>query len=142
MSTPLDTFEILVDHEAATDGPTLRLAPNATLDDALAAVAGIFAHETRLEAIRLAVGGRSIGSTTRSYLRLLFGLGAPGAGFTTTRGIGDSDGATLPGSSTRFVVLRYLCPTDAAHPAEFRVVHDDDSPPRCVACDAAMGLAT
>lgn len=135
MDKPVDAWRILVDPRAAAgDSPTLRLPAEATGSDAARAIEGLMRRDLDVEVIRVVVGERVVGSTTRSYLSVAFGLDR------STGGVGTGDGATLPGESTRFVLVRYECRAAGCDTREYRVVHDERALPECPSCGQRMDL--
>lgn len=103
-----DKFDILLDAsrpaEPLPDGiPVLDLPPGCRVPDAADALESLFVTDRTLREVAVGVGGRIVGITTRAYLS---GLGTP-----VLRSVGDGDGATLPGESLRYEILRYRCPS-------------------------------
>ncbi|WP_105969181.1 hypothetical protein [Streptomyces geranii] len=121
-----EKFDILLDAsrpaEPLPDGiPVLDLPPGHRVDDAADALESLFLTDRTLEDVVLCVGGRIVGITTRAYLT---GLGSP-----VLRSVGDGDGATLPGESLRYEILRYRCPSCDVRLNRVHV--DTRSAPRC-----------
>ncbi|ABW14391.1 hypothetical protein Franean1_5030 [Parafrankia sp. EAN1pec] len=103
-----EKFDILLDASRSATPlpdcmPVLDLPLGFGVADAADALESLFVTDRFLREVAVGVGGRIVGITTRDYLD---GLGAP-----AVRSVGDGDGATLPGESLRYEILRYRCPT-------------------------------
>lgn len=97
-------YRALVDPGATgADAPCLDLPPGTDPVDAARAAATVFAADAEVPELVLRVDDTEVGVTTRAHLDRL--------GRSALRGLGDGDGATLPGESTRYTVLRFACGT-------------------------------
>jgi hypothetical protein len=131
VADPLWQFRILLE-SGAEPGPVRVTVPaDAGPGEVAEALDTMFAAEPALTRVTLEVGDQVVGVTSRDVLARLrarakdAGRGAdPGAG----------DGATLPGHSTNYVVLRFRCPVCAG---ERRLLFVDDIP-TCPAGHGAM----
>lgn len=112
---------MLFDPSAPTDGTVrLDIPGGLTLEDAASALEALLASEA-VEYVLVAVDGRPVGVTSRSWLIRI--------GAANMRSLGAGAGATLPGESLRYRLLRYTCGTCNA---EIRRVHvDPRDPPAC-----------
>lgn len=115
MTDPLWKFRILLEPGLAR----VTLSPDASPGEVAEALDAMFAAEPALTYATLEIGGQVLGVTSRDVLTRLreqvAPRGDPGAG----------DGATLPGHSTGYVVLRFRCPNCAE---ERRLLFVDDTP--------------
>ncbi|MER5266296.1 hypothetical protein ABTZ99_29820 [Actinosynnema sp. NPDC002837] len=97
-------YRVLVDPGATrSDAPCLDLPPGTEPADAARAAATVFAADAAVPALVLRVEDGEVGVTTREHLDRL--------GRSAVRGLGEGDGATLPGESTRYALLRFACGT-------------------------------
>jgi hypothetical protein len=97
-------YRVLVDPNITrSDAPHLDLPPGIDPADAALAAAAVFAADPATTALVLRVDRTDIALTSRDHLDRL--------GRAAVRGPGDGDGATLPGESMRYTVLRFCCPT-------------------------------
>ncbi|MEV3993795.1 hypothetical protein AB0J57_33420 [Streptomyces sp. NPDC049837] len=117
----MENLKLLFDPSAPADGAVrLDLPGGLTLEDAAGALEALLAAEA-VEYVLVVVDGRPVGATSRSWLVRI--------GATGMRSLGDGAGATLPGESLRYRLLRYTCGTCRA---EIRRVHvDPRDPPAC-----------
>src|SRR5690606_21584734 len=99
----------------------LDLPPATPPGEGAAMLEELFATHGELQRVRLSVGGTVVGVCTREFLREL--------GAETYRGVGDGDGATLPGESARYRLLTYGCAV-CPH-LTYRVHIDERDTPRC-----------
>lgn len=110
----VENLELLFDPSASAGGAVrLDLPGDLTVEDTAAALEALLASEA-VECVLLVVDGRPAGVSSRSWLAR---LGASGL-----RSLGDGAGATLPGESLRYRLLRYTCGTCGA---EVRRIHVD-----------------
>ncbi|MFG3023843.1 hypothetical protein ACGFZQ_35815 [Streptomyces sp. NPDC048254] len=119
-------FSILLDASRVADHvpdrtPVLDLPPGFGAVEAADALESLFVTDRELHEVALGVGGEIVGVTTRTYLDSL--------GRAVLRSLGDGDGATLPGESLRYEILRYRCSTCGAE--ERRIHVDERSAPVC-----------
>ncbi|GAA0625134.1 hypothetical protein GCM10010174_50540 [Kutzneria viridogrisea] len=124
MVDPLRRYGSLLDKDVPAGDP-VRVAVTSEAAGGVVAerLLDLFRAEPGLDRVALAVDGQVIGTVTRDRLLDLAARVEEG-----TRSAGDGDGATLPGRSTGYVLLRFRC---ASCPAEVRLLFLDDSPPRC-----------
>lgn len=121
MSGSTPSYGILVD-PSVTEEVLLALdLPDGTSEVVAAeALEALLVTEPAVELVTIIVAGRVVGVSSRMRLT---GLG------TTIRSVGDGDGATLPGRSTRFRLLRFRCQHCQS---DVRRVHVDERElPRC-----------
>lgn len=130
-------YQSLVDpdaepEEAADTDPTARfdLPPTTPPGEGAAMLEDLFATYGELERVLLSVGGTAVGVCTREFLREL--------GAEVYRGVGDGDGATLPGESTRYRLLTFGCAV-CPH-LTFRVHIDERDIPQCPDGHGALTL--
>ncbi|KJE25298.1 hypothetical protein FF36_00431 [Frankia torreyi] len=121
-----ENFDILLDASRAPgdlpdDVAVLDLPPGCRAVDAADALESLFATDRAVQEVAVGVDGRIVGVATRAYLG---GLRAR-----VPRSVGDGDGATLPGASLRYEILRYRCPTCGA--LRRRIHVDERSAPVC-----------
>lgn len=118
----MDQFAVLLDATPVDPGfVRLDLAPGSTVVDAAEALEAVLADDTSVEHAVLVVDGQVVGVSGRARLLRL--------GSAVLRSLGDGAGATLPGESLRYRVVRYCCGTCAA---QARRVHvDPRTPPVC-----------
>ncbi|GAA4468527.1 hypothetical protein GCM10023170_082660 [Phytohabitans houttuyneae] len=122
---------VLFDRDA-DERDAVRLSVPASTDVAIVAevVEKIFAAEPGIDRAALYVDGQLAGVMSRHRLaELVEG---------SFRGIGDADGATLPGVSSRYQVIRFQCRTCGAE--ERRIHVDPRSAPNCSSGHGAMVL--
>jgi hypothetical protein len=101
---------------------TLVLDPQESAETTVRYLKNYFGRREKQRAIRLVRGGKELGYLLRSDLYTLVSLG--------TRGVGDSDHATLPG--TPGVTLIELCCPTAGCPQVLLVTEfDENDPPTC-----------
>lgn len=132
MVDPLWKFRILLDPDAEPAPVRVTAPASAGPGEVAEALDVMFAAEPALTRATLEVGDQVLGVTSRDVLARLRdraqdtgrGVADPGAG----------DGATLPGHSTNYVVLRFRCPVCAE---ERRLLFVDDTP-TCSAGHGAM----
>ncbi|MGW1618578.1 hypothetical protein [Streptomyces sp. NPDC002172] len=86
-----------------TGDDILYLMPDTTVTDAAQILETAYRAEPTLDCLDIVLGDTTLGVTTRDHLNRL--------GLTPVRALGDGDAATLPGESTRYVVLRFRCTT-------------------------------
>ncbi|MEU1407894.1 hypothetical protein ABZ471_37185 [Streptomyces sp. NPDC005728] len=99
----------------------LHLMPDTTVTDAARILETVYRAEPALDRVDIVLGNTTIGVATRDHLNRL--------GLTPVRALGDGDAATLPGESTRYVVLRFRCTTCST---TVRRLHlDPREPPAC-----------
>ena len=116
-------FGVLVDPGATGEPPVrLELGPDTDAEVAARVLTELFDTDLGTDGVVLVVGGEEIGQCTRDRLREL----SRPAGSRGT--FGDGDGASLPGRSTKYTLLRFRCThcTDEA-----RVLFLDDDGPEC-----------
>jgi len=100
MIDDLSQYGVLLDPSAPAEGaPVLDLQDGLDVAEVAAILEVLFVTETGLDRIVLVIGGRAVGVSSRRHI-------AP----PTLRGVGDGDGATLPGYSTGYEILRFRCP--------------------------------
>ncbi len=102
-----DVYDLLLDPRAGarTDLPVVDLPADWPVADAALALEAVFADDATTPAVLLMVGDREIGVSSRDRLVDL--------GSAVLRSPGDGDGATLPGASLRYRILRFRCPVCA-----------------------------
>lgn len=122
MADPLWRFRILLESAAEPGLVPVSVPASASPGEVAEALEAMFAAEPELARVNLEVGDQVLGTTGRAVLAQLRersqqarGSADPGAG----------DGATLPGHSTAYVVLRFRCRSCAA---ERRLLFVDDTP--------------
>ncbi|MFF5976962.1 hypothetical protein ACFY7C_36225 [Streptomyces sp. NPDC012769] len=117
----MDDLKLLFDPSAPIDGTVrLDIPAGLTLEDAASALEALLAAEA-VEYVLVVVDGRPVGVTSRRWLIRI--------GAASMRSLGDGAGATLPGESLRYRLLRYTC---GMCNAEIRRVHvDPRDPPTC-----------
>jgi hypothetical protein len=123
MADSLWRFRILLESAAAEPGLVLVSVPaSASPGEVAEALETLFATEPELARVNFEVDDQVLGTTSRTTLARLRersqgtrGAADPGAG----------DGATLPGHSTAYVVLRFRC---GSCTAERRLLFVDDTP--------------
>jgi len=100
MIDDLSRYEVLVDPSAPVEGaPELDLQDGLDVAEVAEILEALFIAETALDRVALVIGGRTVGVSSRRH------IAQP-----PLRGVGNSDGATLPGYSTQFEILRFRCP--------------------------------
>jgi len=121
MSGSAPTYGILLDPSVAEVVPLALDFPDGTSEvAAAAALEDLLTTEPDIEHVTIIVAGQVIGVSSRARLTR---LGA------TLRSVGDGDGATLPGRSAQYRLLRFRCQRCQA---ELRRVHvDEREPPMC-----------
>jgi hypothetical protein len=117
-------YAILNDPEPPAAAPvTLDLAARTPVEVAAEILDELYRDDPRLDLVRVRVGGMLAAVTSRQRIDALL----PG----TERGVGTGDGATLPGESTRYRLIRLRCPVCAAEVLRLHV--DPQAPPTCPA---------
>jgi hypothetical protein len=120
-----DNYGLLLDPRAGSPGaPRLHvvdLPADLPVEDAAVALEAVFADDATARTVLLLVGDHEVGVSSRERLIDL--------GSAVLRSPGDGDGATLPGSSLRYRILRYRCPKCAAVVRRIHV--DSRDAPRC-----------
>lgn len=115
-------FAILLDGSTADDDlPVLELPRNCSAADAAAALESFLVDDTTASRVIVSIGGQAIGVSSRDHLRRI--------GSAVLRSIGEGDGATLPGESLQYRILRFRCPICGA--ARRRIHIDRRSLPLC-----------
>lgn len=108
-------FAILLDGSTADDDlPVLELSGDCSATNAAAALESFFVDDTTADRVVVSLGGQAIGVSSRDHLRRL--------GSAVLRSIGEADGATLPGESLQYRILRFRCPICGA---ALRRIHID-----------------
>lgn len=121
MADSLWRFQILLESAAEPGLVPVSVPASASPGEVAEALEAMFAAEPELARVNLEVGDQVLGTTGRAVLARLrersqqAARGDPGTG----------DGATLPGLSTAYVVLRFRCRSCAA---ERRLLFVDDTP--------------
>ncbi|MFC1401864.1 MULTISPECIES: hypothetical protein [Streptacidiphilus] len=120
-----DEFDILWDPRSADtergDRPVLDLPPESDAVDAADALEAFFVDDTEATTVEVTVADAVLGTSSRDHL---LAIGSPGL-----RTLGDADGATLPGESLRYRILRFEC--DTCHAVIRRIHVDRRSMPQC-----------
>jgi hypothetical protein len=128
-------FELLVDTAADVVGARVMHVPEGTsVVQVVTAVEEMLLRDPAVESVLVMASGRAVVLTSRSLLERRFGLGS------VTRRIGDGDGATLPGASTRFRLLRYRCAEPGCGGVGYGAYHDERERPPCRRCGRPMDL--
>jgi hypothetical protein len=140
-----EAFNLLVDADAPTEPGVagmvvLRLPEGSTFSTATEAVEAVLEADHIVATVRIVVGDRLVGATSARYLSTALGIAAHTPD--DRRGVGDGDGATLPGASAEFVLLRYRCRRPVCGTQEFRLIHDERQPVMCPVCGETMELTT
>jgi hypothetical protein len=124
-----DAYDLLIDPRAVdttsekvrTELPVLDLPADCQVADAAVALEAVFADDAALTAALLVVGDSQVGVSSRDRLVNL--------GSVVLRSAGDGEGATLPGASLRYRIVRFRC---AACEARVRRIHvDPRATPQC-----------
>ena len=123
MVHPRWRFGVLVDPASTGELPVrLELDPGTDAEVAANVLTDLFDAEPATDGVLLVVAGEEIGRCTRDRLRE---LGRP----TDSRGVfGDGDGASLPGRSTKYRLLRFRCTRCRD---EARLLFLDGASPEC-----------
>ena len=123
-------YDLLVDPLAAESATgenvgierlVVDLPADCSVADAAAALEAVFADDTTATTVVLVVGDHTVGVSSRD--RLI------NVGSVVLRSPGDGDGATLPGASLRYRILRFRCGTCGAGVRRIHV--DPRSAPQC-----------
>ncbi|WP_432893407.1 hypothetical protein ACQPYH_20040 [Kribbella sp. CA-245084] len=94
-------YGILLDRDDADDGvPRLELPDGVAVLDAAVALEELFGSDPALEQVAVVVGSAVVGGTSRAHV-LMSGE--------QERAVGDGDGATLPGYSSQYELLSFVC---------------------------------
>jgi hypothetical protein len=115
-------FDILLDGSTADDDlPVLDLPPDCLATEAAAALESFFVDDTSATRVIVSMGEHVAGISSREHLQRI--------GSAVLRSIGEGDGATLPGESLQYRILRFRCSVCGA---ERRRIHlDRRSMPLC-----------
>lgn len=120
-----DEFDFLWDprtHDAEPgDRPVLDLPPESDAVSAAGALEAFFVDDTDATIVEVKVADAVLGTSSRAHLVAI--------GSTALRSLGDGDGATLPGESLRYRILRFEC--DTCHAVVRRIHVDRRSMPQC-----------
>lgn len=96
-------YEILLDRDGTADGlPRLELPEGIAVLDAAVALEELFDSDSALEYVAVVVGSVLVGRTSRIHVLL---------SEEQERTVGDGDGATLPGYSSQYELLMFVCGT-------------------------------
>ncbi len=129
MIDDLRRYGDLLDPSAAAEGaPELDLLDGLDVIEVAEILEGLFVTETDLDRVVLVIGGRTVGVSSRRQI-----VEPP------LRGVGEGDGATLPGYSTRYVILRFRCPR--CQTVVLRLQVDPREPLSCPNGDGPLELA-
>jgi hypothetical protein len=110
-----EDYGILLDAEATDAGmPVLELPADCPVSDAADALEAVFANDAQATAAAVMIGDEFVGVSSRSRLVTL--------GSAVLRSMGAGAGATLPGASLRYRILRFRCSTCGA---QARRIHID-----------------
>jgi hypothetical protein len=94
-------YEILLDRDEADVGvPRLELPDGFAVLDAAVALEELFSSDSALEHVAVVVGSVVVGGTSRAHVLL---------SAEQERAVGDGDGATLPGYSSQYELLAFVC---------------------------------
>src|SRR5258706_8773326 len=98
MTGSLGDYEVLVDsRRPPSAAPTLDLPADFPVLEAAELLEDLFQQRRRLDEVQVTVGGQRVGALTRQRIEV------------TARGIGDGDGAALPGHSPAYELLEFRC---------------------------------
>lgn len=93
----------MLDRDQADDGvPRLELPDGIAVLDAAVALEELFDSDSALEQVAVVVGSVVVGGTSRTHVLL---------SEEQDRTVGDGDGATLPGYSSQYELLTFVCGT-------------------------------
>ncbi len=112
---------ILDDSATGADLPLLDLPAECRVSDAADALEAFFLDDVDATAVRVTVGDEPVGVSSRARLLAL--------GSAVLRSLGDGAGATLPGASLRYRILRFHCLTCGARARRVHV--DRRAAPAC-----------
>lgn len=115
-----EDFDLLLDDTAPADSADrVELPSDISVEAAADVLQALFAARGELHVVGVVLGGKLVGATSRGHIE------PPGPARTG----GTGDGATLPGHSSAYQLLRFTCPSCDA------VVHrlhvDPAAPPTC-----------
>jgi hypothetical protein len=98
-----DEYQLLLDDTVDPgDLPVLELPGQWPVADVADALESYFAADPDSPAVTVRLGADHIGVSSRARIQALSSL--------IVRSLGDGDGATLPGASLRYRILRFWCP--------------------------------
>jgi hypothetical protein len=118
MTGPLGDYEVLVDsRRPPSTAPTLDLPAGFPVLEAAEVLETLFQRQDRLDEVQVTVGGQRVGALTRQRIEI------------TARGIGDGDGASLPGHSPAYELLEFRC--GSCTTVVYRLHVDPRDPPIC-----------
>ncbi|MBO3748372.1 hypothetical protein J5X84_20040 [Streptosporangiaceae bacterium NEAU-GS5] len=110
----MEGFEVLRDGVPDDSLVRLDLAAGSSVQDAAEALEALLADDVSVDGVVVVVGGEVVGATSRGRLIRL--------GSAVLRSIGDGAGATLPGESLHYRIVRFACATCGS---QARRVHVD-----------------
>ncbi|WP_182882433.1 MULTISPECIES: hypothetical protein [unclassified Microbispora] len=117
---PGDYSVLLGPGPPSADAPRLELPPGFPLVDAAEVLEALFAANDGIDQIAVVAGTFAVGVASRDAVE------PPGR----LRGVGDGDGASLPGRSAAYELLRYVC--RECSQITYRIHVDPRDPPTCV----------
>ncbi|MEV6410047.1 hypothetical protein [Kribbella sp. NPDC051718] len=115
--------------EAPDQAPRLELPLGVEVLRAAEVLEELFTAESRLDAVALVVGDTVVGGTSRDHVLVPV---------EEERSVGTGDGATLPGYSGKYELLRFVCAECGR--VTYRLQVDPRDPPLCVDGHGALEL--
>lgn len=116
-------YALLLDPHADGSGAIRLVLPDgAPLDAAADALAGLLELDDTVDQIDLVVGAEKVGTTSRSYARVVLEM-------RHTRSSGDEVRAGWPGESTRYSLLEFAC--DVCGGRSYATFYDERFTPVC-----------
>jgi hypothetical protein len=103
---------------------TLAFDAEVSAEEIILGLLDFFGRREKQQAVRLVVGGEERGYLLRTDLYHLLPLGV-------TRGIGDSDGASLPGATSGVTLTELCCPNARCKQVLLVTAFDEKDPPMC-----------
>ncbi|GAA3551522.1 hypothetical protein [Kribbella ginsengisoli] len=125
-----DEYRILRDQRDAPDRvPRVELPMGFEVLRAADVLEELFTTESRLDAVALVVGDEVVGGTSRDHVLVPV---------EEERSVGTGDGATLPGYSATYELLKFVCAECGR--VTYRLQVDPRDEPRCVDGHGALEL--
>jgi hypothetical protein len=98
-------YGALIDPALADASEFLDVGPDSRADEVSDDLAEVFRKDPTLTAVMIRIDGRNVGVSTPARVRR-----AVGTASRSYDGLGSSEGATLPGRSTRYRPIWFACP--------------------------------